>query len=601
MMLTGREGSAPERIGDREVPSRRGWPSRPAVRWILGAVLFATTVLPAITPMQKVGLFVNDERASQGLTLFGPKNNSPVYLINNDGLVVRSWETFVNPASMPYLLPNGNILRAAKRQGGASGVKIQEFDWDGNVVWEYTLTVSPYNQHHDIEPLPNGNVLVLAREIMTQDKVVAAGRNPLAIPDGEVRPDAVIEIRPIPPNDGEIVWEWRVWDHLVQDFDPTKDNYGVVEDHPELIDINYGPTESDWTHANSIAYNAQLDQIVISSRKFNELWVIDHSTTTEEAAGHTGGNSGKGGDLLYRWGNPAAYRRGTADDQKLFGQHDAQWIPPGYPGEGNILVFNNGWFRPSGEYSTVEEIVPPVDEFGVYSRAPDVAFGPDEPVWSYQSNPPSDFYSANISGAQRLPDGTTLICEGIKGHLFEVTVDGEVVWEYVNPVDSGGPLAQGDPVSADIAVVKTRRYPLGHPAFAGRDLTPGDPIELFNSPLPVEESSLAVSGRSGSGDEVQLEWDASTCTSFDYHLLFGPLTGVSTYELSGADCNIGTSGTHVWTNASSESLYFLIVGTDDLGVYESSWGRDSAGDLRNGTAASFQCDTTTKVVSGTCP
>ena len=101
---------------------------------------------------------------------------------------------------------------------------------------------------------------------------------------------------------------------------------------------------ADWTHFNSVDYNPELDQIVVSPREFGELWVIDRSTTIEEAAGRTGGNSGKGGSLLYRWGNPAAYKSGSRADQKLFYQHDPKWIPPGLPGAGNILVFNNGCY-----------------------------------------------------------------------------------------------------------------------------------------------------------------------------------------------------------------------------------------------------------------
>jgi hypothetical protein len=193
-----------------------------------------------------------------------------------------------------------------------------------------------------------------------------------------------------------------------------------------------------------------------------------------------------------------------------------------------------------------------------------------------------------------------LICEGSSGHLFEVLQDGEVVWDYVNPVDGNGPLTQGDPASGN-TVFKTRRYSSDHPAFAGKDLTPGDPVELFNAPLPVPQGSLAASAQSVAGDQLQLTWDASTCTSFDYHLLFGSLADVSAYELAGARCNIGTAGTHVWTNVPSGSLYFVVVGTDDTGVYESSWGHDSSGNPRNGTGASFQCGTTTKVVSANCP
>ena len=82
-------------------------------------------------------------------------------------------------------------------------------------------------------------------------------------------------------------------------------------------------------HVNAVAYNAELDQIVLSSPHFNEIWIIDHGTTTEEAKGHTGGRWGKGGDILYRWGNPRAYRNGTKLDQRLFYQHNIQWIPKG--------------------------------------------------------------------------------------------------------------------------------------------------------------------------------------------------------------------------------------------------------------------------------
>jgi hypothetical protein len=209
----------------------------------------------------------------------------------------------------------------------------------------------------------------------------------------------------------------------------------VIAQHPELIDINYGgdAVKSDWLHTNSIDYNENFDQILLSVRNFNEIWVIDHSTTTEEAAGHTGGNSGKGGDLLYRWGNPDAYDTGTQADQKLFGQHDASWIEDDYPGAGNILVFNNGEARPGGPYSTIDEITPPVDSTGVYYLEHGTAYGPENLQWNYIGNPPSSFFSNGISGAERLKDGDTLICNGVDGIFFEVTMDGTVVWQYLNP------------------------------------------------------------------------------------------------------------------------------------------------------------------------
>ena len=239
-------------------------------------------------------------------------------------------------------------------------------------------------------------------------------------------PDYVIEIEKTRPQSDKIVWEWHVWDHLIQDYDSSKANYGDVATHPELVDADGSgrQTRAFWNHMNSIDYNAELDQVLLSVRGNSEIWIIDHSTTTEEAAGHTGRRYGKGGDLLYRCGNPQTYVAGDAGDQQLFDQHDAQWIPSGYPGEGNILIFNNGLGR---NYTTVDEIVPPVDDNGDYSLSAGSACGPIEPEWTYKAENPTDFYSEAISGCQRLPNGNTLICADTEGHIFEVAPEGELV------------------------------------------------------------------------------------------------------------------------------------------------------------------------------
>ena len=162
----------------------------------------------------------------------------------------------------------------------------------------------------------------------------------------------------------------------------------------------------DWTHVNAVSYNAKFDQIMLSPREFNEIWIIDHSTTKAEAAGHSGGRSGKGGDLLYRWGNPRAYRADTAADQRLFSQHDAHWIPEGLPGEGHLLVFNNGGGRPDGNYSSVDEVVLPVGPDGRYEHQPGTAFGPDKAVWSYTAANKSDFFAPLMSGRSDCPTET---------------------------------------------------------------------------------------------------------------------------------------------------------------------------------------------------
>jgi hypothetical protein len=360
--------------------------------------------------------------------------------MDNDGNIAHTWTSNYRPGLSAYLLENGNLLRTGNTgsayfaTGGAGGI-VQEIATDGTVAWEFEYADGYVRQHHDIEPLPNGNVLMIAWEFKTQAKAIAAGRNPSLIQAGELWPDHIIEVN---PTNNTIVWEWHVWDHLIQDYDPTKANYGVVADHPELIDLNFSADGlsggADWTHINSIDYHETFDQILLSVRNFSEIWVIDHSTTTVEAAGHTGGNSGKGGDLLYRWGNPqayqAAYDAGNASAQQLFVQHDARWIPSGYPGEGNILVFNNGTGRSGGNYSSIDEIVPPVDDVGVYTLAAGSAYGPTAPTWIYTASAPTDFYANRISGAQRLSSGNTLICDGPNGDFFEVTSQKDIVWSY---------------------------------------------------------------------------------------------------------------------------------------------------------------------------
>ncbi len=448
-------------------------------------------------PDPTVGLLMKDSLAFEDYTLFAPNTSNTTYLIDNDGLLVHSWESSYRPGQSVYLLENGNLLRTANVNNqtftaGGSGGRVQLIDWDGTVAWDYLYSGSEYCQHHDVEILPNGNVLIIAWELKTEDEAIAAGRNPNILKDGSLWPDYIVEVEPDGATGGTIIWEWHVWDHLVQDYDSSKLNYGVVGDHPELIDLNFvlntNTAKADWHHTNSVAYNQTFNQIILSVHNFNEIWVIDHSTTTEEAASHAGGNNGKGGDILYRWGNPQTYDAGDISDMKLYGQHDAQWIESGSPGEGNILIFNNGTRR---NYSTVDEIVPPVDSVGNYSFTLGSAYGPEEQLWIYTAENPTDFYSQNISGVQRLPNGNTLICSGANGIFFEVNPDKDIVWHYINPVGQDGPLTQGSSTAGSKNMVfKIRRYAPTYAGFTGRDLSPGEPIERY--PTNIEYPSGEV-------------------------------------------------------------------------------------------------------------
>ena len=536
---------------------------------------------------EKLGILINDSRAFPGYNLINP-GRKQTYLYDNEGRVVHSWTSEHSSGAAVYLLDNGHLFRPSEVvdrkpvfQGPGVSGRFQEFDWDGNLVWNFEYHSEKRLPHHDAIKLPNGNVLAICWERMEEKEAIAAGRRPETVKDSHLQPDCLVEIKPTGKTTGEIVWEWRSWDHLIQDRDKSKPNYGNVTEHPELFDLNYihgeedqvsklmatkdgrdklrslgyvgsGPAapadakkdspqqaaqtktankddaakaqskdsqkkdqpraprkNPDWMHVNAVAYNAELDQIALSSPSFHEIWIIDHSTTTQEAKGHTGGRWGKGGDILYRWGNPRAYRNGTSLEQRLFGQHNIQWIPKGLSGEGHLLVFNNGGGRKPVEYSSVDEFVPPTDRDGNYIRPKRGPFGPTMPIWSYTAPNKKDFYSWFISGAQRLPNGNTLINAGAVGIVFEVTPEGETVWKLSNPFKNAVP---GQPMEIPAkapkrfeAVARATREALGMTpdqrkkldeidkeliAKLDKTLT-ADQIKSFAEPNPADQADLS--------------------------------------------------------------------------------------------------------------
>ncbi len=387
----------------------------------------------------KPAVSINEPAAFQGYTLISPMNATNAYLLDMQGRVVHTWQCNTPPAVSAYLLENGHLLRPASigdnvmsfGGGPGAGGKVQEYTWEGELVWDFTLINDKQIPHHDIAALPNGNVLMIVSDKKTTEEAIAAGRHPETVQDSYLLADSILEVKPTGKTTGEIVWEWHLWDHLVQDIDRSKANYGRVTAHPELVDLNFGqdivgrmaadpaganklrsigyvgattarrgPPRSnpDWTHFNSVAYNPQFDQIVVSVHTFSEIWIIDHSPTTAEAAGHTGGRQGKGGDLLYRWGNPRAYRSGTNADQRLFSQHDAHWIAAGLP------VRDICWCSTMGDNGPMARIrqstrssrrSTPKDAM---RREPGLTFGPDRAIWSYSAPNKSEFFSMLVSG-----------------------------------------------------------------------------------------------------------------------------------------------------------------------------------------------------------
>ena len=419
-----------------------------------------------------LGIFsiLSAQEVFDGYTLFTPQiglgGSATTTLIDNDLNVIQSWDHAHGAASMPYLIPGDEpgyentfliypyrVSSPTMESGGVGGA-VQCLTWEGELVWEHILSNSDYQHHHDVEPLPNGNVLMIAWEKKTASEAFTMGREEIDNPLNQMWSEAIFEIQPDGNGHAEVVWEWHLWDHLVQDYCSSCPNFAVISEHPELFDINNGDAGSpagpgganaDWIHINAINYNAEWDQIVISSRYQNEIFVIDHSTTTEEAAGHNGGNYTKGGDFLYRWGNPQNYDRGNESDRIFGDQHSINWIPEGYPGEGDFILFNNyhSGSGPWGE-SAVLEFIPPVDSEGNYFIENGEPFGPTSYHWSYEEN----IFTAMQGGSFRQPNGNTLITDCDSAHLLEVTQTGEIVWDYYES-DANTVIARAQKYSVD--------------------------------------------------------------------------------------------------------------------------------------------------------
>jgi hypothetical protein len=366
-----------------------------------------------------------------GYTLYSPQNGNKAYLVDLSGNTYHSWTFSLPTTYSAYLLANGVILRTVNHpgnsfNGGPISGEVQKVDWNGNVLWDFVYSTTNYCTHHDICGMPNGNVLLIAYERKTAAEAIQAG----SASSIEMWPDKIVEIQPSGTSGGTVVWEWHAWDHLIQDHDASKDNYGIVANHPELLNINY-KNSKDWLHMNGVDYNEALDQITFSSHTLNEIYVIDHSTSAAEAAGHTGGNSGKGGDLLYRWGNPPAYQAtGTADFNVV---HDAHWVPMSSPRFPNSLAGYNNKGGAGGK-TCVDIINPPYNGYN-YLYTPGSAYSPSTYNWrhTYTGN-----QSQDNGNSQQLPNGNTLICIGMSGYIYEIDSNQNTVWTK----SVGGTIAQ---------------------------------------------------------------------------------------------------------------------------------------------------------------
>jgi hypothetical protein len=412
------------------------------------------------------GVIIWDEaNAFNGYTLISPASETTTYLIDMEGYIVHKWETDSSPGLHCRLLENGNLLRGFRPEfqydgspvgggvsiGGQAG-GVQEFDWDGNLVWEYINKTDTSVQHHTFTRLPNGNTLVLLWEKIECVDAIAMGRDSATCVDADgLWPDMIEEVdHPAYPGIPAVQWTWRVLDH--------------IGTGPGQFDINFFVPNipwgyKDWNHGNTVEYNAVTDQIIFNSRNWGEFYVIDKPT----------------GNVVFRWGSPGSYGDGELPsfnddgDQVLFGPHAAVWLGTGdntnFGTLGNILIFDNGWNRPAGNRSRSVEMTPNFDI--------DPLNWKDSPiVWSYQAGDQGSFYTAFQGASQRLPNGNTFITSTGEGHLIQVTDEKDVVWDFVMPrKDSDGFPMCSHFDSRDSSIHRAHQYGSDHPGLVGKNLS----------------------------------------------------------------------------------------------------------------------------------
>lgn len=383
-------------------------------------------------------------------------------LLSARGEELHGWPAVqhVPEGSTSQLLPDGRNLRSSSPGNwldhrtfpvGSHGT-IELVDPNGTVIWSFSIAEPGVRVlHHDVEPLPNGNILATVYESMSFDAAQEIGWV-MQQTDTLLRPpqlrrfwtERIIEIAPdLATGGASIVWEWNSLDHVIQNVDSTKPNYGEITPDCRKIDLNYTQFADFFFcmgqvfHVNAISYDADHDQILLGSAMHDELWIIDHSTTTEEARG-------AGGDLLYRFGNPAAHGAGPYESKTLYWQHDPHWLRADRPRSGDVLIFNNGARRladgtPNPDekamgfgqaYTELLEVRLPRNADGSYTWAPGDTLNGAEITWSYNRDNSKGLFSPFMSSAQRMPNGNTLVVQGYDKRIRELTPDGTTVLDY---------------------------------------------------------------------------------------------------------------------------------------------------------------------------
>ena len=402
----------------------------------VSGALLAQTVFPTGTTI------FDPERTWSGFTVLSPLATQAVPVIDMNGTIVKRWEGFNNSAGGPArVLPGGYVIAAAgNRPPRQESLEIVERDFDGKVLWSYSHTEEittaegqktwAARQHHDWQredfpagyyspestPNPQNNDRTLVLTKVTHLKPVVA--------DVAIEDDRLIEVS----RTGEVLWQWLASDHI-DEFKFSPEARKVIKAGPEANGpAAAGRRSFDWLHINSAHYlgpNRWFDagdrrfapnNVIISSREASFLAII-----------------GRDGHIVWQMGPDYSASKELRAIRQVIGQHHAHLIPKGLPGAGNVMVFDNGGASGYGFFSPIGP-----DGRGALTRSTSrvLEINPAtlELVWSYTN---ARFFASNISGAQRLPNGNTLITSGPTGRIFEVTKEGAIVWEYIWPAFGG--------------------------------------------------------------------------------------------------------------------------------------------------------------------
>jgi len=400
----------------------------------LGVMALAAAVAIAAPTVYPTGTTIYDpDLAFSGYTVLSPLGEQAAVVIDMNGNVVKQWDGYVNSAGGPArVLPGGHVVAAVGSNPPLQeSLALEQRDFDGDLVWRIDRAepirtrdgeeIWSLRQHHDWQraDLPAGYFSPAASPALEGANTLVLTHTSHIVPavneSRELTDDRILELS----WDGRIVWEWTAGEHI--------DEFRFGDDARATI-AGPGRGGFDWIHINSATWlgpNHWYDQgderfapdnVIISSRQASLVAIVDRS-----------------GSVVWQLGPDFMASPEERQIRQIIGQHHAHMIPKGLPGAGNILIFDNGG---SSGYGRPTSIAP--SGLGIYARATSRVVEIDpatlELVWSYNG---PNFFATNISGAQRLPNGNTLVTEGPGGRLFEVTSDGDIVWEYIHPVFSG--------------------------------------------------------------------------------------------------------------------------------------------------------------------